>query len=164
MTFFLFSWILWIFLQFLQTAGKHSSRKTHTITTNARKFNTLLWPHFHIEPFDLSSSPTGSDLFYCMICGKRFVKQFQLKMHMPTHEHENNSIECYLCSSKFDRLHGLRIHFAITHRAKRNLRCTICDKTFSKQQDLELHIRVVSWIQLFIPKPSIDSSGFSHFH
>lgn len=67
-------------------------------------------------------------------------------MHMPTHDHENKSLECYLCSSKFDRLHGLRIHFTISHtaRTKRNLQCSMCQRTFSKNQDLDLHIKVVS--------------------
>lgn len=108
---------------------------------------TFVIEMFHSLSFhSLHFSHTGSGLFYCMICAKRFVKESQLKMHMPTHDHENKLLECYLCASKFDRLHGLKIHFTISHtvRTKRNLQCSMCHRTFSKQQDLDLHIKVVS--------------------
>lgn len=97
--------------------------------------------------FFLVYSHTGNNLYQCNACGKQFVKESQLKVHMPSHDQDKFSLlECYLCASKFDRLHGLRIHFTISHtmRIKRNLSCPMCSRTFSKQNDLDLHIKVVS--------------------
>lgn len=102
--------------------------------------------HILINSF-FAHSHTGNNLYYCNVCGKRFVKESQLKVHMPTHNQDKLSLlECYLYGSKFDRVHGLRIHFTISHtmRARRDLRCPMCSKTFSKQNDLDLHVKVVS--------------------
>lgn len=99
-------------------------------------------------------SHTSHNLYYCNVCGKHFVKESQLKVHMPTHDQDKfSSLKCYLCGSKFDRVHGLRIHFTISHtkRVKRDLRCPLCSKTCSKQNDLDLHIDVVSVILYFMP-------------
>lgn len=94
---------------------------------------------------------TGMNLCYCNYCGKMYVKEIALKVHLRTHKHDNSSFECYLCHSKFDRKRGLSIHFTTTHIEEkiRNLKCQTCAKLFYKQSDLDLHIKVVCYIRSF---------------
>ncbi|XP_044192022.1 oocyte zinc finger protein XlCOF6-like isoform X3 [Thunnus albacares] len=77
--------------------------------------------------------------FSCPECGRRFVTQAAVEMHMRTYL-EGKKFRCQFCGAAFCHDVDLRQHSQY-HRADKPFRCTQCDKRFAYRARLSYHMR-----------------------
>lgn len=75
--------------------------------------------------------------FLCHICGKSFMNEVRLKVHIMTHR-ETKSFLCQICSKAFKTPHSLQAHIR-THSQEKRFICDECGKAFKKGCTLRDH-------------------------
>lgn len=75
----------------------------------------------------------------CPICGMKFFKKSELKMHSVKHGGER-IYECEVCKKAYSRAHTLKEHMRI-HNNDRRFICTYCNSTFVQKTSLKSHMR-----------------------
>ncbi|CAH2240296.1 zinc finger protein 98-like [Pararge aegeria] len=78
--------------------------------------------------------------FECVPCGRRFISQSSLDVHMLRHT-KNRPFVCELCDKDFQQNIGLVHHKRRVHDKERTHMCQICSKRFFRKYNLQLHLR-----------------------
>ncbi|RZC39554.1 zf-AD domain containing protein, partial [Asbolus verrucosus] len=82
--------------------------------------------------------------FSCAVCGKKYAKNANLKIHMRTHtvhmkKHTGEKFICKVCSQEFTHSSQLTVHMR-EHTGRQPYRCTICDKICNYASELQTHM------------------------
>lgn len=80
----------------------------------------------------------------CPVCDKRYIKGADYVRHMRTHEVEK--FECVICGRKFREQEQLRIHERI-HFEEKPMECVACGARFGSAASLSRHRKVCSKIE-----------------
>lgn len=81
--------------------------------------------------------------FTCETCGKSFVEESQLELHVrTTHEEDARPWECKMCHIRFGRKSSLTRHEQTVHQHTRFV-CRVCKKSYSQRFDAIRHERKV---------------------
>lgn len=75
--------------------------------------------------------------YLCHICGKSFMNEIRLKVHIMTHR-ETRSFLCQICSKAFKTPPSLQAHIR-THNQEKKFVCDECGKAFKKGSTLRDH-------------------------
>ncbi|KAI8435697.1 hypothetical protein MSG28_003950 [Choristoneura fumiferana] len=76
----------------------------------------------------------------CVPCGRRFISQSALELHMTTHT-KDRAHECDVCQKKFRARMHLLLHKRQVHEKEKSHMCQFCSKTFFKKYHLQVHLR-----------------------
>uniref|UniRef100_A0A3Q2E144 C2H2-type domain-containing protein n=1 Tax=Cyprinodon variegatus TaxID=28743 RepID=A0A3Q2E144_CYPVA len=77
--------------------------------------------------------------FKCVICGRSFWREADLKEHQGTHTGER-PFSCQTCGKQFSHIQSFKNHKR-AHTGKRPFLCQTCGKTFSQKSHLRDHRR-----------------------
>lgn len=75
----------------------------------------------------------------CKVCGKNFVNERALGLHMFTHTTEK-PVNCPRCPKAFKNNAHLRNHIRNYHRNYENLPCPYCSKVLRRHSSLKMHL------------------------
>lgn len=76
----------------------------------------------------------------CHICGKSFMNEVRLKVHIMTHR-DTKSFLCQICSKSFKTPSSLQAHIK-THDTTKQFICESCGKAFKKSGALKEHKKI----------------------
>jgi len=91
---------------------------------------------------ELHGGPVEEKPFKCNVCGRGFVAEQSLEIHMRTHN-ESRPFHCEVCNQHFTQKSGLLAHMRI-HTDERPFKCHVCLKAFRQQGGLTVHMRTHS--------------------
>ncbi|KAG5452762.1 Zinc finger protein 1, partial [Clonorchis sinensis] len=95
-----------------------------------------------------------SNLSSCTVCGRTFVKTWNLKRHAAVHKNRE-TYECQACKLQFKNICTLKDHHLLVHSRREDAdrrkvhTCHICGKPFLRKDYLEDHLRTHSKEQTF---------------
>ncbi|KAJ3278088.1 hypothetical protein HK104_002666 [Borealophlyctis nickersoniae] len=73
-------------------------------------------------------------------CGRTFSRQYNLKVHMETHDpNRTKEFQCQICPKSFTRAHDLKRHLD-THANRKNYACKLCSKRYTRHEGLRKHM------------------------
>ena len=75
--------------------------------------------------------------YSCDICGKKYTRSHQLKIHKRSHEGKK-PYQCEVCQKKFTDNSRLKAHVKI-HTDEYAYKCTVCGKAFKQRRTLRQH-------------------------
>ena len=84
----------------------------------------------------------------CSLCGKRFVKSHQYKIHMKIHD-GSLVISCDICGMTFQQMEYLKNHQRIHDGTfQKNVKvvtynCDLCEKSYKCKKALQNHVRII---------------------
>lgn len=81
---------------------------------------------------------SGSVVYTCFTCGKKFYNSHDLREHVPTHA--NEPIKCSLCNLTLGSTKELRAHHKKAHPLS-TISCPLCDKVFGSSSARAKHLR-----------------------
>lgn len=81
---------------------------------------------------------TGENI--CLICGKTFTRQHNMKEHMNSAHAGAKRFNCSTCGKQFAYSSGLRYHRRL-HEADRPFKCQECGRCFARMGELNRHRR-----------------------
>ena len=81
--------------------------------------------------------------FQCETCGKKFVEEYNLKVHKQNAHSgdERERYACDSCSKQFLSKQYLKFHIVKDHGVAKKLPCKICNKEFTRQYCLSQHLK-----------------------
>ena len=82
---------------------------------------------------------TGARPHMCNVCGKTYLTNYHLKIHMTATHSEKKSFACKICDKTFSYSTSLKMHEA-THKPSDRVKCSQCEKTFVNKNALKYHI------------------------
>ncbi|XP_051967953.1 zinc finger protein 510-like [Xyrauchen texanus] len=86
------------------------------------------------------STPQGEEHHVCLVCGKTFSREGNLRIHLRCHTGEK-PYRCLTCGRCFSQAGDLKKHKRI-HTGEKPYRCLTCGRCFSQAGDLKKHKRV----------------------
>ena len=88
---------------------------------------------------DLSGFQTGSKIFSCSICGKKYPRKKSFIIHMRLHT-EGKQFSCSVCGTRFAQRSNLNAHLKV-HTGEKPFACSVCKTRFSRRNNLVQHMR-----------------------
>ncbi|XP_031765179.2 oocyte zinc finger protein XlCOF6.1-like [Galleria mellonella] len=76
----------------------------------------------------------------CVSCGRRFISQSALDVHMATHT-KDRPFSCDLCEKSFRTKMVMLQHRRQVHEKEKSHLCQFCSKSFFKKYHLQIHLR-----------------------
>ncbi|WAR21369.1 ZN226-like protein [Mya arenaria] len=98
---------------------------------------------------------SGARPHMCNVCGKTYLTNYHLKVHMTATHSEKKNFSCKICSKSFSYSTSLKMHEA-THRTQERVKCDQCDKTFVNNQALKYHFMSKHATPGIFPCPECD--------
>ncbi|XP_028135830.1 zinc finger protein 320 isoform X2 [Diabrotica virgifera virgifera] len=80
-------------------------------------------------------------IYTCKTCTKDFLKSFDSKSQVETHNTGEKPFECEICSKLFSQTCHLNEHMKL-HTGDKPFKCEICSKVFSLKSNLNKHAKV----------------------
>ncbi|XP_030611147.1 zinc finger protein 721-like [Archocentrus centrarchus] len=91
---------------------------------------------------------TEEKLFNCGVCGQRFNKNANLKIHIRVHTGEK-PFSCNICEKTFGHHCNLKTHIRV-HTGEKPFGCNLCDKKFTQRVHLKTHMSVHTGARPFV--------------
>uniref|UniRef100_A0A671WWE2 C2H2-type domain-containing protein n=1 Tax=Sparus aurata TaxID=8175 RepID=A0A671WWE2_SPAAU len=88
---------------------------------------------------DHSGLQTGTKVFSCSICGKKYPRKKSFKIHMRLHT-EGKQYGCSVCGTRFAQRSNLNAHMKV-HTGEKPFACSVCKTRFSRRNNLVQHMR-----------------------
>jgi len=90
----------------------------------------------------------GKKPYQCEVCKKKFTDNSRLKAHVKIHTDEY-AYKCTVCGKAFKQRRTLRQH-ALTHSSDRPYKCSVCDKGFTFKRNMLRHTEIHTQVNLSI--------------
>ncbi|XP_069809825.1 zinc finger protein 652 isoform X1 [Dendropsophus ebraccatus] len=121
--------------------GKSEEKETLTCDKCPRVFNTRWYLEKHMNV-------THRRMQICDKCGKKFVLESELSLHLQTDCEKNIQVSfnmakkmCITCNKTFKKLWSLHEHIKIVHGyAEKKFSCEICEKKFYTMAHVRKHL------------------------
>ncbi|KAG6439179.1 hypothetical protein O3G_MSEX000555 [Manduca sexta] len=91
---------------------------------------------------DHSWTHTNSKQFRCLICDKRFQRQYRLIAHRRLHAAARHTHACRVCDKRFTTASNMQRHM-FSHTGLKPFKCEMCGKGFKHASEKRVHITYV---------------------
>ncbi|XP_073319159.1 uncharacterized protein [Pagrus major] len=88
---------------------------------------------------DPSGVQTGTKIFCCSVCGKKYPRKKSFIIHMRLHT-EGKRFSCSVCGTRFAQRSNLNAHLKV-HTGEKPFACSVCKTRFSRRNNLDQHMR-----------------------
>ncbi|KAJ8901376.1 hypothetical protein NDN08_007222 [Rhodosorus marinus] len=92
-----------------------------------------------VRILDRRSSGSESKTASCDICGKQFMRDFEVKRHKVTVHQKRRDFACAECGRNFTQIGHLNEHVRVHHSGKNLHVCKVCGKKFGVKSKLRRH-------------------------
>ena len=117
----------------LSIGSSYGYNSSYECATCNKPFTTSHGLEVHVR----RSHTTGTRLFSCDVCKKKFCHSVTLDQHRAAHAQER-SFSCRQCGKTFKRSSTLSTHLLI-HSDTRPYPCVYCGKRFHQKSDMKKH-------------------------
>ncbi|XP_076308054.1 uncharacterized protein LOC143223674 isoform X1 [Tachypleus tridentatus] len=117
----------------IQEDSHSEIRKSHLLKTSnifGKNLKQYVIPYTEEKPYS------------CGICGKEFVRSFNLKIHQRIHTGEK-PYSCVACGKEFITNSNMKKHNVI-HTGEKPYSCVVCGKYFGSRSYIKMHERIHS--------------------